>query len=730
MTRLRLLLLAGAALVLFGAGPALAQSSVRLDLPAGLLQKGSTVTMAPIADSSNTPGLKDERRQGRVRVLSAQDHDLYLRAFAAGEHGDWIAARGLGNQGHDAMARRIIEWRYLMDKNSGATFADISAFLRANPEWPSRDVLFSRAEAAMDPNMEPHAVIAFFSGRDPVSDIGKVRLGEAYLATGNATKGQALVQDAWINGDFDLNQEYDIIRRHGDVLTPAVDRARLNHLLFKDEITAAKRQMARAPADAQQTAQARLALRNNPWRGMDLVNALPPAQQNDPGVLFDRAKMLRQQNAVDSIPPLLSRMPTRDMAQIDPGMWWNEINAAARTAIQKRSFQTAHTLMHYSGLSAGDQYADAQFLAGWLDLRFLRNPREAHTHFLNLARTVARPISKSRAYYWAGRAGESAGDYAQAREDYRQAAQFTETFYGQLSLAKLDSTTTLHLRDAAVETTAAQLTSYESHDLTRAIHVLGDLGLISLLRVFATYDAETHPEPHHLKLLAADLANMGFTDVSVRVAKTANYNGVPLDAYLHPVIAVPGYVGPGHAPEPAFVLAIMRQETEFDPAAVSSAGARGLMQLLPSSAKHDAGLAGFAWRPNDLLADPSYNTRLGMVELADDLSNYGGSYLLTAAAYNAGKGNVNKWINTYGDPRSPVVDPVDWIEEIPFGETRNYVQRVLENIEVYRNRISGRDQPLRILTDLYRPRAPDARPLPPTAARADNAPAIRPVADK
>jgi soluble lytic murein transglycosylase len=720
MTRFRALLLMGAALF-FGAAPAFAQSAVRVDLPSGLFRKGNAVMMAPIADSGSMPGLNAERRQGRLRVLSAQDHDLYLKAFAAAERGDWIAARGLANQGHDATARRIVEWRYLMDKNSGASFAEIAAFLRANPEWPSRDVLFARAEAAMDPNTDSHTVIAFFSGRDPVSNIGKVRLGEAYLATGFTTKGRALIQDAWIHGDFDLNQEYDIIRRHGDVLAPDVDRARLNRLLFEDETTAAKREMARVPADAQQLAQARLALHDNPWRGMDLVKALPPSLQNDPGVLFDRAKMLRQQNTVNAIPALLSRTPTRDMAQIDPGKWWAEIDAAARTAIQERSFQTAHTLIQYSGLSAGDQYADAQFLAGWLDLRFLRNPREAHIHFLNLARTVSRPISKSRAYYWAGRASEAAGEYTQAREDYRLAAQFSETFYGQLALAKLDSTPTLHLRDFPVETTAAELTNYQSHELTRAIHVLGDLGLVSMLRVFATYDAETHPEAHHLKLLAADLASMGFPDVAVRVAKTANYNGVPLDTYLHPVIAVPGYVGPGYAPEPAFVLAIIRQETEFDPAAVSGAGARGLMQLMPASAKRDAGLAGFAYRPSDLLSNPVYNARLGMVELADNLSRYGGSYLLAAAAYNAGKTNVNRWLATYGDPRTSAVNPIDWIEEIPFTETRNYVQRVLENTEVYRNRLSGRDEPLRILVDLYRPRAPDVRPLPVPPARADNA---------
>jgi soluble lytic murein transglycosylase len=684
-----------------------------------LLLAGVAVASAQFAWAQPV-SLNTEQRPGLIRVLSLGDREVYLRAYQATEHGDWRAARALAAQGHDATAQRIIEWRYLTDKNSGATFGEIAAFLRNNPEWPGRDDLFARAEATMDPNTEPHAVIAFFSGRDPVSAIGKVRLGEAYVATGSSDKGRQLIRAGWIDGDFDLNQEFAIIQRDGNMLTPDVDRARLNRLLFEDQVTAAKREMSRVPNDAQEVAWARITLRSNPTQGMRLINALSPSLQNDPGLLVDRIKILRQQNGVESIPTLLYRVPSREMAQMNSSKWWGELNLSARAAIQQRAYRAAHAILAQNGLTTPNELSDAEFLAGWLDLRFLRNPREAHTHFLRLATGVTRPISKSRGYYWAGRAAEAAGDPAQARTDYQAAAQIPESFYGQLALAKL-SVPSLHVRNDAVAATAAEKAHYDSHDLTRAIHVLGDLGLVQLVRVFATYDAETHPEPKHLTLLAADLARMGFKDAAVRVAKTASYSGVRLAAYSHPTISLPSYVGPGYAPESAFVHGIIRQETEFDPAALSGSGARGLMQLMPASAKHDAGLAGLPYNLPGLTQDPIYNARLGMVEMAEDLATYGGSYVLTAAAYNAGRGNVNRWIATYGDPRSPVVDPLDWIEEIPFTETRNYVERVLENTEVYRNRLSGRDETLRILTDLYRPRAPDARPLasPPPQLRSE-----------
>jgi soluble lytic murein transglycosylase len=479
--------------------------------------------------------------------------------------------------------------------------------------------------------------------------------------------------------------------------------------------------MVLAPGFALLMAQVRIALRTSHAQVVQMIGSLPPALQNDPGLLFDRIKLMRAWKQVDTIALYLSRMPTRQLAQIDPARWWNEINADAREALAERRFQTAHAIIGYSGLTSGQEFSEAQFLAGWLDLRFLRNPREAHTHFVALGGSVNRPLNKSRAYYWAGRAGEAAGDVAQARVDYRYAAQFSQTFYGQLALAKLDPTPTLHVGETPAPATAADVAQYQNRDLTRAIHVLADLGLVAHLRTFAAAAAESHSDPKQLKLLAADVSQMGFTDVAIRVAKTAAYSGIHFLEYSHPAIGVPAYSGPGYTPEAPLVLALIRQETEFDPAAVSGSGARGLMQLMPASAETDARRGNLPFLPNQLLSNPTYNMQLGMIELGDNLGYYGGSYVLAATAYNAGRTNVNRWIAAYGDPRSPVVDPLDWIEEIPFGETRNYIMRVLENTEVYRNRLSGRDEPLRILTDLYRPRAPDARPLPAPAP----APALR-----
>jgi soluble lytic murein transglycosylase len=377
-----------------------------------------------------------------------------------------------------------------------------------------------------------------------------------------------------------------------------------------------------------------------------------------------------------------------------------------------------------TGLDAStNEYSEAQFMAGWIALRWLRDPHSALAHFRSLADAVTRPISKARAHYWEGRCYEAEGDLAQAAQQYRIAADDPATFYGQIAIARLDSQPQLHLPDSGVDTSGVHAT-YDREELTRAIHVLGDLGVENTLRAFALRDADVYPDARHVELLAEDLTAMGFREVAVRVAKQASYTGLQLLAYSHPVIAVPAYAGQGTAPEPALVLGIVRQETEFDADAVSGAGARGIMQVMPASARHDAELAGVSYRSQSLTGDPSYNMQLGMAELSGYLNDWGGSYVLAAAAYNAGAGNVRKWIAQFGDPRDARTDPVDWIEEIPFNETRNYVQRVIENTEVYRNRLAGRDLPLRILTDIYRPNAPQIGPLPPTPLQA---PATVPV---
>jgi len=684
-------------------------------LPTGLVRQGNVIMMAPIPDSDEAGSVRStsgERRVGLVHILSAGDHDLYERAFEAADHGDWIAARGLADQGHDPIAQLIVQWRYLLDKNSGASFGEISDFLKTYPDWPNRDTLFARAERAMDPDMEPHAVLAWFADRAPVSDIGKIRLGEALTATGSAARGQELIREGWIDGSFESDQEFAIIQRHGTILTPDVDRARLQRLISQDDIGGARREFSRVESGDQKIAETRLTLRTSPTTGQQMLEQLPETAKDDPGIIFDRTRLLRQQMSVDEIPKLLVKAPTRELAEVGPTRWWNELNLDARTALQTSNYASAYAIATHTGLTAGDgtNYSEAQFMAGWIALRFLNDPQSALAHFKNLADGVSRPISRARAHYWEGRSYEAAGDLAAAWQQYKIAAESPEVFYGQLALAHIAVQPELHMRDQAIDATPIE-PAFEHEALTRAVRVLADLGQESFLRDFAVQDVAVYDDPRHIKLLAEDLARMGFKEVALRVAKTASYDNVALPAYSHPVIPVPAYVGPGIAPESALVLGIIRQETEFDPDAVSSAGARGIIQVMPNSVRHLASVGGLPYRPNDLTQDPTYDMQIGMTELAGELSDWGGSYVLAIAAYNAGPNNVRRWIAQNGDPRDARVDPIDWIEEIPFSETRNYVQRVLENTEVYRNRLAGHDQKLQILADLYRPDAVQSKPL-------------------
>jgi soluble lytic murein transglycosylase len=682
--------------------------------------------MAPVdnmtavgGDSGSTAS--SERRASSSRYLSANDRDIFGRAMSAADRGDWIGAQGLAAQGYDPIARNIITWRYLMDQNSGASFGQIDAFLRANPNWPGRNTLYIRAETAMDPLMTPSSIVAWFGDRQPASGIGMVRLGEALVATGNAPKGRDFIVRGWINYSFTQPQEIQIGMAHGDILTPDIDRRRMDSLLWREDAGSAQRQMSRVTDEVQAIARARLALkRGGVSAGQALVNNLSAYGQRDAGVQFDLARALRKAQQNNPAEVAMLRVD-KNVASAYPKAWWGELNNLARSAIKDRDYRTAYALTSDTGLSSGSEFAEAEFLAGWLALRKLNNSAAAMSHFKKLEGGVSRPISRSRAHYWEGRAAEAMGDSATAYQQYQIAAQDGDTFYGQLALAKIDSTPTLHLKDTAIDPGSARA-DFDADPLNRAIRVLGDLGAVNLLRTYAAYAADQTPEPKHTILLAEMLSNMGFRDVAVRVAKTASYNGSPMLKYGHPVIAVPIYPGPYTAPEQAMTLALIRQETEFDPTAISGPGAAGLMQLMPGSAKIAAQQAGLPYKQYALTTDTTYNMQLGMTEFSAHVNKWGGSLIMAAAGYNAGDGNVSKWTNDYGDPKSPTVDPIDWIESIPFTETRNYVMRVMENFEVYRNRLAGGDQPLRIMADVYRPRDPEIRivsytpPAPPKAA--------------
>jgi soluble lytic murein transglycosylase len=675
-------------------------------LPPGVIQQGGVISMQPIGDQPQSDDEEGpaEPRTTSAHVLTAADRDIFQKAFAAADRSDWEAAKRYAEQGHDAMARELIAWRLYLDKNSQAPFAEIDAFLKEHPQWPWRETLTARAEEAMDPAMAPAAVLAWFAGRDPISAAGKIRLGEALLAKGQIDRGRDLIREGWIDGSFDPAQELAIVQKDGAVLTPDVDKRRLDSLLWREDIPSAKRELARVGDTAQELGRARIALRDDPGATGRIIGELPPSVLSDPGLQYDWARAVRHAGDNARAEAMLLHAPLADLTRIQPTRVWSELNLDARQALEDGDPKTAYGLVSDTGLASGEEFAEAEFLAGWIALRLLHQPVAALVHFKKLEHGVSRPISLARAQYWEGRAFEELGDTASAYQTYSAAAKASGTYYGMIALARIDGDPVLHVAGTAVGTLPSRAT-FEQDDLVRAMRVLADLGEEDDLRRFALYYQELHPDAEHVKLLCQALTEMDYRDVALRVAKTASYAGIVLLPYAYPVIAVPAYKGPNTAPEKAMVLALIRQETEFDPASVSHAGARGIMQVMPRELRRIARGADLPYRPNDILTDPDYAIQIGMAEFSGYVADWGNSLVLGASAYNAGPVNVRRWIAAFGDPRNANVDPIDWVEEIPFSETRNYVQRVLENTEIYRGRLSGRDERLRILADLHAPNA-------------------------
>lgn len=633
------------------------------------------------------------------RYITASERALYVQAFAAADRGDWNKARALAATGHEAVAGKLIEWRYLTSRNSGAPFAEIDAFLKANPSWPMRDTLLARAETVL-PESDPAFVMAWFAGHEPASAVGKMKLGRAELAAGRTDAGQGHIRSGWIDGSFDAATEASIMRQYGDLFDGATQKARLDSLLWRDAIKEAERQAARTDGATARIAAVRLALRAGRRDAKALLAALPSELSGDPALLYDRAMVARKASDLETARALLARVPLAPFAKSHPTQTWVEVAASVRQALQDGDGRGAYKLAAGAGFQpkSTSEYADVQFLAGWIALRVLNDPKTALTHFQNVAANVSRPISVARGAYWQGRALEALGDLPGAWAAYRAGAQHPGTFYGMLSLARIDANPVLTVRDTPSRTPSA--TQFENDEQIQAIRVLADLGSSGLLRRFALHYYEASGgDVGRTKRLLKFLTEAGYRPVAVRVAKAAGYDGVDLPSYAYPVIKVPAFRGTGDAPEAALVLSLIRQETEFDVAAVSGTGARGLMQVMPAGAKQYAKTAGLPFKLDELTRDPTYNMQLGMTMFSGYLGRWDGSVILGVAAYNAGPSNALRWVKANGDPRQSGVDPVDWIERIPFGETRNYVQRVVENVQVYRSMLGQSN--LKILDDLY-----------------------------
>jgi soluble lytic murein transglycosylase len=599
----------------------------------------------------------------------------------------WADAQEAAARFADPVAEKLV--LYLRLRAPGAaTPAEIADFMQRNPDWPAQDALEHRREEAIASDPDDAAVLAQCSAEPPLANItlasALLRCAEATANAGRVADADALARQAWIDAIDTASAETAFLHRWGGVATAADQWARFQRLAWLSDPSAAVRQIGRLDSEHRAAAEARLAARRDDPKTEALVAALPPALQADPGLTLDRARSLRRTDHDGAAADLLIRTP--DAGNL--AAFWTERNLLARKLLHNGDPKTAYAVVAANRQTADEPRADAAFLAGFIALRMLHDPATAAKHFATLDASHA-AITQGRAHYWLGRVAAAEGK--DPKPEYEKAAAWPTTFYGQLAILALNeapATRIGKLRDPTWTRDTA--IAFTEHEVLRAAAWLIAWGDPSRARVFLTRMDQLAPIPAERVLTAAFALSAGMPDGAVFVARRMGRDGLVL-----PHAGWPVPYSPAEPPDPAFSLGIMRQESSFDIGAVSPSGARGLMQLMPPTAQTVARQLGIPVSIPALTSDAASNIRLGTAYLQEVLTQFDNCLPLAAAAYNAGPHRVAQWLADNGDPRTGPVDMVDWIELIPIGETRNYVQRVTENVVMYR---AMRHDPTPILT--------------------------------
>ena len=596
-------------------------------------------------------------------------------AFALNKN--WSEAQSSAQQSGNISLKTLVEWLYVQDIDSGASFDEISQFINQHPNWPDANKILTRAEHAMrNTSIADGDILAWFEVNPPISGVGKWTYAEVLRRNKQKTsKIPNLVKEAWKDADLSEADENSLLTEFGDLLSVEDHRARIDRLLWEEKTTSARHLIGRLPVAEQVAAQARIALIKDEKNAPFLVKQVTGKFATDPGLLFERLRFRARKDDKDGMREILLMTP-KDVPY--PEKWWKYRGVEVRRAVAEQNYGLAARLLANHGQVSAAALSDALWLDGWIKLEFAGNAKAGYEAFYRMFDTVKYPVSKSRAAYWAARAAKKMNDANTAKEWFKTASQYVTTFYGQLALAELSSSPTLSLPDEP------SLAFYESdeglpEDLKQTIALCIQMNELKLASRLIDYVIE-NIKNEHATLTVAQLGHeLNAPHISVKAAKKAQNQGVILKNVGYPRLDT----DKSWPIERALTLAITRQESEFNPQAVSPSGALGLMQLLPGTAKETA-------KKNDLdydkekLFTPEYNMQLGSLYLGRMVNAYDGSYIKAIAAYNAGPGNVQKWLKQFGSPNNNLYEAINWMEKIPFTETRNYVQRVLENVQVYR----------------------------------------------
>ena len=618
------------------------------------------------------------------KYYSKKDFSLAKKAISEMQKSKWSTALNTAKKAKDKSIYNFIQWRHLLTTGNQASFYDYKVFIDRNPEYPRIDRLRYLAEQKLSTaKVSPKKIINWFGGNEPLSGFGKMILGESYLLTGDKSKGINLIKEGWITAKLSKNDLKFFRKKFKKYLNSKDYIKRADYLAWNGKHWDLKRLTRYLPKDYELLYTARQILISKGYGVDQAIKNVPQKFKNDAGLNYDRLKWRRKKGRVDSSVEILLKIRNDKDYLVMPEKWWKEREIISRALIYKKKYEIAYKISSNHGMRQGPEFAAAEWMSGWIALSFLNDPLTAKDHFENFYNNVTYPISTSRGAYWLGRAYEKLGNKDQSKSWYQEASNYLTTYYGQLAFLKINPNNKFELsKDMEVDNKYRYV--FFNKELVKITYLLDELKKDKYTKFILRHLANDNIAMGS-EVLAAELAtSINRYDFAIQVSKIASYQKRFHNKYNYPLISTPKTINGRKIPDGALILSIIRQESEFDLEANSHAGAKGLMQLMPYTAQLVSKQAKLPYSKSKLTKDPEYNINLGSHYIAGLILQYDGAYPFAIAAYNAGPNRVKYWKKINKNPQKNQINYVDWVELIKFRETRNYVQRVLENYNVYR----------------------------------------------
>ena len=629
-------------------------------------------------------GVTTSRSVKISKYYSKKDFGIARKAISEMQKSRWTSSLKIAKKAKDKSIHNFIQWRHLLTTGNQASFYDYKVFIDKNSNYPRIDRLRYLAEHKLSTaTVSPKKIINWFNNKGPLSGYGKMILGESFILTGEKIKGKKLIKEGWVNADLSKSNLIFFRKKFKKYLNADDYIKRADYLAWNAKYWDLKRITRYLPKDYELLYTARQILISKGYGVDQAIKNVPNKFKNDAGLNYDRLKWRRKKGRVDSSAEILLKIRNDKDYLVMPEKWWKEREIISRALIYKKKYEIAYKISSNHGMSEGSDFAAAEWMSGWIALSFLKDPLTAKSHFENFYNNVNYPISTSRGAYWLARTYEKLGDTEQSNKFYQEAAKYLTTYYGQLAFLKLNPNGKFELnKDMEVDNKYRYI--FFNKELVKIVYLLDELKKDKYTKFILRHLANDNIIKGS-EVLAAELAtDIERYDFAIQVSKIASYQKRFHNKFNYPIISTPKTINGRKIPDSAFILSIIRQESEFDLSANSHAGAKGLMQLMPYTAKLVSKQAKLPYSKSRLTKDPEYNINLGSHYIAGLILQYDGAYPFAVAAYNAGPNRVKYWKKINKNPQKKQINYVDWVELIKFRETRNYVQRVLENYNVYR----------------------------------------------